>query len=68
MDPNIQLSHTQTPKSIMEIARMKHIPYRVAVGSLIHLAVGTRPDIAFAVSTVAQFSTDPGLLHWEAMK
>ena len=33
-----------------------------------HLAVGTRPDIAFAVSTVAQFSTDPGLIHWEAMK
>ena len=33
-----------------------------------HLAVGTRPDIAFAVSTVAQFSADPGLQHWEAVK
>ena len=33
-----------------------------------HLAVGTRPDIAFTVSTVAQFSTDPGLIHWEAVK
>ena len=33
-----------------------------------HLAVGTRPDIAFAVSTVAQFSTYPGLIHWEAVK
>ena len=33
-----------------------------------HLAVGTRPDITFAVSTVAQFSTDPGLIHWEAVK
>ena len=27
MDPNIQLSRTQTPKSDVEIARMKHIPY-----------------------------------------
>ena len=33
-----------------------------------HLAVGTQPDIAFAVSTVAQFSTNPGLIHWEAVK
>ena len=40
MDPNIQLSRTQTPKSVVEIARMKHIPYRAAVGSLMHLAVG----------------------------
>ena len=68
MDPNIQLSHTQTPKSVVEIACMKHIPYWAAIGSLMHLAVGTWPDIVFAVSTVAQFSMDPGLLHWEAMK
>ena len=27
MDPNIQLSRTQTPKPIVEIACMKHIPY-----------------------------------------
>ena len=67
MDPNIQLSRTQTPKSVTEIACMKHIPYRAAVGSLMHLAIGMQPDIAFAVSTVAQFNMDPGLLHWEAM-
>ena len=33
-----------------------------------HLAVGTRPDIAFAVLTVAQFSNEPGMTHWEAVK
>ena len=68
MDPNIQLSHTQTPKSIMKIAHMKHIPYQAAVGSLMHLTIGTQPDITSAVSTVAQFSMDPGLIYWEAMK
>ena len=33
-----------------------------------HLAVGTCPDIAFAVSTVAQFNNAPGEPHWEAIK
>jgi len=68
MDPNIQLSCNQAPSSPTEAARMKHIPYRAAVGSLMHLAVGTRPDIAFAVSTVAQFANEPGMVHWEAVK
>ena len=68
MDPNIQLSHNQAPSSPTKAARMKHIPYRAAVGSLMHLAVGTRPDIVFAISTVAQFSNEPGMVHWEAVK
>ena len=38
------------------------------VRSLMHLAVGTYPDIAFAVSTVAQFNNVPGEPHWEAIK
>ncbi|KIM65440.1 hypothetical protein SCLCIDRAFT_112814 [Scleroderma citrinum Foug A] len=33
-----------------------------------HLTVGTQPDIAFAISTVAQFSNEPGMVHWEAVK
>ena len=33
-----------------------------------HLAVGTCPDIAFAVSTVTQFNNVPGEPHWEAIK
>jgi len=67
MDPNVQLSRTR-PKSIADTARMKNVPYRAAVGSLMYLAIATRPDIAFAVSTVAQFSQDPGPEHWEAVK
>ena len=68
MDPSTQLSRTQSPKSVSEKACMKHIPYQEVVGLLMHLAIGMRPDIAFAVSTVAQFSSDPGLTHWEAVK
>ena len=33
-----------------------------------YAAMGMRPDIAFATSTVAQFSENPGWAHWEAVK
>jgi hypothetical protein len=68
MDPNVPLSQSQCPKTPAETTLMKNIPYREAVGSLMHLAVGTRPDIAFAVSTVAQYGANPGMAHWEAVK
>jgi len=67
LDPHIQLSEKQAPKTTSEVARMRNIPYRQAVGSLIHLASGTRPDIAFATSFVAQFCANPGWDHWEAL-
>ena len=33
-----------------------------------YAAMGMRPDIAFATSTIAQFSENPGWVHWEAVK
>ena len=68
LDPHIQLSEMQSPKTTSEVARMHSVPYREAVGSLIHLATGTRPDIAFAASFISQFNANPGWEHWEAMK
>jgi hypothetical protein len=68
MDPNIILSKTQCPTNAADIARMQKVPYREAVGSLMWAAVGTRPDIAFAVGTLSQFLENPGEAHWEAAK
>ena len=42
-------------------------PYQVGVGSLNHAAVMTHPDIAKAVQTVAQFSSNPRKHHWDAV-
>jgi hypothetical protein len=68
MDPNIKLSSAQSPTSIEDIAAMRNVPYHEAVGSLMYAALGTRPDISFAVQTVSRFSTNPGAAHWEAVK
>ena len=68
MDPNVQLSKEQCPVSVKEIAAMKHVPYREAVGSLMWAAIGTRPDIAYSVGTLSKFLDNPGSTHWDAAK
>jgi hypothetical protein len=68
MDVQIRLSSEQAPASAAECAQMRDVPYREAVGALNWAALATRPDIAFAVATVARFAANPGPAHWEAVK
>ena len=42
--------------------------YRSAIGSLMYLAVCTRPDIATAVSGLSRFNRNPGMAHWEGVQ
>lgn len=42
--------------------------YLSVIGSLSYLAVGTRPNIAFAVNYLARFSACPQSEHWTAVK
>lgn len=42
--------------------------YREAVGCVMYVMVCTRPDIAFAVSQVAQFNHQPKPAHWTAVR
>uniref|UniRef100_A0A1X7V8J5 Reverse transcriptase Ty1/copia-type domain-containing protein n=1 Tax=Amphimedon queenslandica TaxID=400682 RepID=A0A1X7V8J5_AMPQE len=42
--------------------------YQLAVGSLLYLATKPRPDITFAVSQVARFTSNPTQQHWTAVK
>lgn len=37
------------------------------LGSLMYAMLGTRPDLAFAVSLLSRFSVDPSAHHWVAM-
>jgi hypothetical protein len=43
-------------------------PYSQLVGSMMYLAVCTRPDIAYAVGALARFMAKPTAVHWQAAK
>ena len=67
MEMGTRLNLGQCPSTPQEIADMHLKPYQAAVGELNHAAVMTRPDISKAVQTVAQFSSNPGKHHWDAV-
>lgn len=46
---------------------MKSFLYLSAVGSLLYLAIGTRPDIAYSVGLVCRFAKNPGMVHWQVV-
>lgn len=46
----------------------KKIPYREAVGSLMHLAIVSRPDIMYGVSLVSRYLDSYDDSHWKAVK
>jgi len=65
LDPNVKL----IPRSGSEQdPKMKGVPYQEAIGSLMYAALGTRPDISFAVQHLSQFSSNPSPAHWTAVK
>ena len=68
LDPKVKLSKQMEPQTEKERREMKHVPYREAVGTLMFLAVSTRPDIATAVSIVSRYLNNPGKDHWNAVK
>ncbi|KAL2243545.1 UNVERIFIED_CONTAM: Retrovirus-related Pol polyprotein from transposon TNT 1-94 [Sesamum indicum] len=65
---HFQLSKEQCPKTDSEKDKMKNIPYSNAIGSVMYLMVSTRPDIAYAVSCLSKYMSNPGTSHWDALK
>ena len=63
-----KLSKHQSPHNEIEKEEMKNKPYASLVGSLMYAQVCTRPDIAFALSVLGRFQSNPGNAHWIAAK
>ena len=59
----VQCPAPDSPESI----QMQSLPYRELIGTLLWVANGTRPDIAYAVGTLAKFTNTPGEIHWKAL-
>ena len=65
LDPNVKDEVIETPNNQDE--KVSH-SYATLIGSLMYLALGTRPDIAYAVNRLAQFTQQPKPKHWTAVK
>ena len=63
-----KLSNDQAPSSKRDKEFMAKIPYANAVGSLMYAMVFTQPDIAYSVSLVSRFMSNPRKVHWQALK
>ncbi|DAZ93801.1 TPA: hypothetical protein N0F65_008560 [Lagenidium giganteum] len=60
------MTQPDTKPSASEEERMSRRPFRSLIGSLQYLAMGTRPDIAFAVRFLSRFAEKPRAVHWNA--
>lgn len=67
-DVHQKLSIEMCPKTSREKEMMANVPYQEAVGSLLYISQGSRPDITYAVHSVSRFNHNPGMVHWEAVK
>lgn len=64
----VKLTKDDCPRTDKEISEMKNYPYHALIGSLLYLTVWSRPDLAYHVNALAQFSSNPGKRHWELGK
>ena len=64
MDDRAQYFKSQMPKAgSAEALQVATFKYRELIGTLLWISNGTRPDIVFAVNTLAKFTCNPGLVH-----
>jgi hypothetical protein len=68
MDCGRKLSKADCPVTDTEREAVKVIPYQSAVGAIMYCMLGTRPDIAFAITALSQYSSNYGTKHWTAVK
>lgn len=65
---NVKLTKADCPKPDTALDYLFIRQYQSAVGAIMYAMLGTRPDIAFAIASLSQFSSNPGRSHWESVK
>ena len=68
MDPSVKLSVMESPLTGSQYTVMMHIPYCEAIGAFMNAMLKTQPDILYMITMVSKYSSNPGMLHWEAVK
>jgi hypothetical protein len=67
LDSNIKLDDGKQQDEAQSDGRGSG-PYTTAIGSLLYIAMGTQPNISFAVQMLAQYTCDLKPIHWSAIK
>jgi hypothetical protein len=67
MQPGTVLSLDMCPKTPEAALAVDKERYGSAVGALLYLATSTRPDISYAVGSLARFTANPGPAHDSAL-
>jgi len=65
---HFKLSFESYPKTKQDLEKMSHVPYSIAVDSLMYAMACTRPDLSYAVSVVSRFMHNPGNDHLDDVK
>lgn len=62
------LSSDSSTSTINSSTTLNGYTYASVVGALMYAAMGTRPDLAFAISTLSKYNNNPTPPHWSALK
>ena len=62
------LSKKQYPTSVSEMLETEKIPYANVIGIIMYLMISIISDLAFSISLLSRFMSNPGKIHWEALK
>ena len=65
---SVRLTTAQCAVTEEQKEAMANVPYKSAVGSLLHAVNGAFPDLSFAVNVAARFMANPGPEHWQWIK
>jgi hypothetical protein len=68
MDPNVKLYVEEGKDKRQEENEDSPASYATKIGSILYAAHSTRPDILYAIVTLAQFTKNPSVIHHTAVK
>ncbi len=63
MEVLLKLNKDDSPQIEEEKTKMVNNPYQNAIGNLMHVMANTQPNIAYVVSLIAQYLSNPREKH-----
>ena len=68
MQCGIKLSKDDSPSTTEERDLVSSYSYSQLVGSLMHAQVNSQPDCAYIINSLAQYLSNPGIIHVQTLK